>query len=322
MKVSIVIPAHNAVATLRECLAACLNQTHPDCDVIVVDDGSTDATGSIAQTFPVKIIQQRHRGPAAARNAGARASDGAIIAFTDSDCIPHAGWVERLIGGLGGTAGAAGGTYGIANPKSLLARIIHEEIRARHAEFGEEVDFIGSYNLAVKRDVFDSLQGFDENFTAASGEDNDLSYRMHDAGYALRFVSTAVVDHHHPERLWPYLRAQMRHGYWRMKLYAKHPRRSGGDTYAGLAELACASFGFFAVLSILILPWPFYAGFPAGAALFIVLWRFLNACSLMLAARDSRMLFAWPVLLLRDTARGVGLARGIWHFLVLRKVTA
>lgn len=322
MKVSIVIPAHNAATTLGECLAAIVNQTYTDREVIVVDDGSTDATPETACKFPVTLVQQPKSGPAAARNAGGRIASGDIIAFTDSDCVAHHDWVSRLLEGFSEGVGAVGGTYGIANSGSLLARIIHNEIRSRHAGFGNEVDFLGSYNLAVKRDVFNALNGFDENFRAASGEDNDLSYRIHDAGHALRYAPAAVVDHYHPERLAPYLRAQMRHGFWRMKLYAKHPKRSGGDKYAGILELACASFVFLILLAALLIPWPFLAGIFLGLAVCIVFWRSVVAGHLAASSKDFRMLLAAPVLLLRDIARGIGLARGVWHFLILRRATA
>ena len=322
MKVSIVIPAHNAAATLGECLAASINQTYTDREVIVVDDGSTDATPEIARKFPVTVLQQPKSGPAAARNAGARVANGEIVAFTDSDCIPHCDWVSRLIQGFSEDVGAVGGTYGIANSGSMLARIIHNEIRGRHARFSYEVDFLGSYNLVVKRDVFNALNGFDENFRAASGEDNDLSYRIHDAGYALRYAPAAVVDHYHPERLVPYLRAQMRHGFWRMKLYANHPKRSGGDKYAGIFELVSASLGFLLILAFFLIPWPFLAGIPFGLAAIIVLWRSVLAGSMTASTRDLRMLIAIPVLLLRDVARGIGLAWGVWHFFILRRTTA
>ena len=322
MKVSIVIAAHNAAATLGECLAAVENQSYTDREVIVVDDGSTDATPEIARKFPVTLIQQPKSGPATARNAGGRIASGDVIAFTDSDCVPHNDWVSRLVEGFDEGVGAVGGTYGIANSASLLARIIHNEIRSRHAEFGYEVDFLGSYNLAVKRDVFNAMNGFDENFGAASGEDNDLSYRIHDAGHALRYAPAAVVDHYHPERLAPYLRAQMRHGFWRMKLYAKHPRRSGGDQYAGTVELACTSLVFLLLLTVLLFPWPLIAGIPFGLAICIVFWRSVLAGHLTASTRDLRMLLAAPVLLLRDMARGIGLVRGVWHFLVLRRTTA
>ncbi|MEK7793540.1 MAG: glycosyltransferase family 2 protein, partial [Candidatus Hydrogenedentota bacterium] len=130
-----------------------------------------------------------------------------------------------------------GGTYGIANPRSPLARVVHEEIQVRHKRFGDMVDFLGSFNVAYVRQAFDAASGFDEDFRFASAEDNDLAYRLLDNGGVLRFNPNAVVDHYHPERLGPYLQTQMRHGFWRMKLYAKHPRRTSGDQYAGPSAL-------------------------------------------------------------------------------------
>ena len=117
--------------------------------------------------------------------------------------------------------------------------MVHEEIAVRHGQFGAEVDFLGSFNVAYRKEAFDAAGGFDDSFTRASGEDNDLAYRLRGAGNVLRFAKDAVVAHYHPECLWPYLRTQARHGYWRMKLYAKHPGRArSGDQYAGPADLA------------------------------------------------------------------------------------
>ena len=94
MLVSIIIPAYNSEKTLAICLAACLNQSGPDTEVIVVDDGSTDGTARIAQTFPVHYIHQENCGPAAARNRGAQAASGGVIAFTDADCVPERVWID------------------------------------------------------------------------------------------------------------------------------------------------------------------------------------------------------------------------------------
>jgi len=256
MHVSIIIPAYNAEATLGECLAACVAQTHPHTDVIVVDDGSTDTTPTIAKNYPVEYIHQENGGPAAARNRGAQAAKGEIIVFTDSDCIAEPDWIEKLLAGFtSDDVVAVGGTYGIANDSSLLARMIHEEIKNRHQQFHEEVDFLGSFNVAYRKNAFDAVGGFDESFRMASGEDNDLAYRLHDRDGHLHFVADALVAHYHPTRLWPYLRTQFYHGFWRMKLYAKHPNRSGGDQYAGIAEFAgppvsLLIFAFFIILFI------------------------------------------------------------------------
>jgi glycosyltransferase involved in cell wall biosynthesis len=95
--VSIIIPAYNAERTLGECLDGCLAQGYPNTEVIVVDDGSTDGTERVARARNVGYIRQENGGPAKARNTGAREAEGEIIAFTDSDCIPEANWIEALI---------------------------------------------------------------------------------------------------------------------------------------------------------------------------------------------------------------------------------
>ncbi len=216
MLVSIIIPTYNAEATLDQCLKACLAQTYLDTEVILVDDGSTDATPRIAQSFAVHYLHQENAGPAVARNHGARTAKGEIIVYTDSDCVPETGWIDALVTEFEDGVTAVGGTYGIANPKSRLARIVHEEIMLRHSRFDKEVDFLGSFNVAYRKKDFDALGGFDESFRIASGEDNDLAYRLHDAGGQLLFTKEARVAHVHPTRLLPYLRTQQRHGNWRM----------------------------------------------------------------------------------------------------------
>ena len=331
MRVSIVIPAYNAERTLAECLAGCLAQSLPEYEVILVDDGSRDATAAIAQAHPIRYVHQANRGPASARNHGARVARGKFVAFLDADCVPRPDWIERLLEGFTTEdTVAVGGAYGIANPHNGLARFIHEEIRLRHEGFSETVDFLGSFNVAYRKEAFEASGGFDENFRIASAEDNDLAYRLADNGGVLRFTGRAIVEHYHPERWTPYLRTQMRHGFWRVKLYAKHPRRASGDHYASALEL--------------LRPPMVVAAAPlTGAAL----WCAVNPGSLALMG-----LFLWSLLLffigvsrteyrhrilarmserpqkrmgyliaLRDFARGLGFVRGVWTFLILRKET-
>jgi GT2 family glycosyltransferase len=331
LKLSIIIPAYNAEATLAECLEACMAQTHPDCEIIVVDDGSMDRTAEIAKDFDVQYVHQENAGPAAARNNGARIASGDVIALTDSDCIAEPNWIEELINGFDAdNVVAVGGTYGIANESSPLARIIHEEIQIRHEKFSDTVDFLGSFNVAYKKDIFLEVGGFDENFRAASGEDNDLAYRLHDTGGTMRFVPTAVVNHYHPTKLFPYLRTQMNHGFWRMKLYAIHPNRSGGDNYAGKLDFAGPPL---ALLSLLLYPlsavamlmqlgiWPvlFIATVLLIDVYVLLTWRNTAA----IRAR-SNTISAWTfsiMVYLRDIYRGLGLIRGVWTFMLLKKET-
>ena len=344
-RATIVVPAYNAEATLERCLHACLHQTCPNIEVVVVDDGADDATPRIAKTFPVHYIRQENRGPAAARNRGAREARGDFVAFTDADCIPRPDWIEQLLAGFEEEIVAVGGTYGIANPENMLARMIHEEIADRHASFQAqarrtsaprhagtsplcEVDFLGSFNVMYRRQAFEAVGGFDESFPHASAEDNDLSYRLIDAGGRLRFNPRAIVNHYHPTRLIPYLRAQTRHGYWRVRLYVKHPNRAKkGDRYAGLTDLLAPAMALLAVVVALCaeagrLFWSRATVPPAVEILIILAYVLLVALRVIrLAFRtgNREMLLFWPVVILRDPARGVGMLAGIARFILFPK---
>lgn len=324
MRVSIVIPAYNAAATLGACIEACLGQAHPDKEIIVVDDGSTDDTARIAQQYPIAYVRQPNRGPAAARNTGAGLAEGDVIAFTDADCVPRPDWIEQLLACLGKDAAGVGGTYDIANPHSLLARLVHEEIRVRHAQLGATVDFLGSFNVAYRMEAFQATGGFDEHFRMASAEDNDLAYRLRDAGYTLRFTRNAVVAHHHPARLTSYLRTQMWHGYWRVLLYRKHRQRvRKGDAYAAGVELYAPAV---ALLLLVATPPAIAARLSLGIGVFDagcgILWCALAAVHMPMAWRMKTgsgrfaMLLHAALATARDVARGIGLVMGIWRFLI------
>ena len=88
MRVSVVIPAHNAAPTLARALESVLAQTHPVCEIIVVDDGSTDATAAVAERTAgsaVRVIRQKCGGASSARNAGIAVASGDVIALLDAD---------------------------------------------------------------------------------------------------------------------------------------------------------------------------------------------------------------------------------------------
>lgn len=326
MRASIIIPAYNAERTLAECLAACRAQDYPDFEVIVVDDGSTDRTAEIAAGFAdVRVISAPNAGPAAARNRGTAAATGEILVYTDSDCVPRRDWLARLLTGLEDGVAAVGGTYACANPDQQLARVIQAEIARRHAQFQPEVDFLGSFNVAYRAAAFRDAGGFDESYRAASGEDNDLAYRLQDAGGQLRFVPEAVVAHYHPTRLWAYLRTQARHGYWRVKLYRQHPRRASGDQYAGWLDLMAPPLGLLlvAALPLVLAAIPIIGhggGLLGGFGAFLALYVGLHVPIALRLRRDlspADLLYFFGMVSLRDIARALGLVRGVWHFTLM-----
>lgn len=94
--VSIVIPAYNYAEFLPYAIESALNQTYPDVEVIVVDDGSTDGTDRVAESYRTRIqyVQQENQGLSAARNSGIRQAKGKYLVFLDSDDILKPEMVE------------------------------------------------------------------------------------------------------------------------------------------------------------------------------------------------------------------------------------
>ena len=268
MKISVVIPAYNAESTIAQAVSASLAQATGslEVEVIVVDDGSSDGTAEVAESAGAKVIRQDNAGPASARNAGWQSAKGRFICFTDADCIPSADWVLHLLEGFTDShVGAVAGSYDIANSNSWLARWVHWEIMRRHDRMPGSVRAFGSYSLAIPRYVLEATGGFDSAYRSASGEDNDLSYRILKAGWQIAFRPRAKVAHRHPEKLWRYLRDQYRHGFWRAKLYKEHPDMVGGDDYTLLRDrvepaliLGIAGCAALTLLGITSLFWPFF----------------------------------------------------------------
>jgi glycosyltransferase involved in cell wall biosynthesis len=239
MKVSVVIPAYNAESTIGQAVAQSLAQARESLvvEVVVVDDGSDDDTAKFAESAGAAVIRQENAGPAAARNQGWKSATGQVICFTDSDCVPMAGWLENLLAGFtDGQVGAVAGSYEIANASSWLAQWVHQEIMERHKRMPPFVRAFGSYNVAIPRYVLEATGGFEPKYRQASGEDNDLSYKIIKKDWRIAFRPQAKVAHYHPERVWKYLKEQYRHGFWRAKLYQDHPDMIRGDDYTRLRD--------------------------------------------------------------------------------------
>lgn len=317
MEASIVIPAYNAGKTIEKTVEACLSQDYEgEFEVIVVDDGSTDNTETVIKSFPVRYIFQENAGPAAARNSGWKASKGEIVCFIDSDCIPDNNWLSTLLKHYkdGTNVGAVCGSYKIANPESLLAQCIHEEIMFRHSNMSNNVRFFGSYNLSIKRSVLEEVGGFDETFLQASGEDNDLSYRVKKAGYNIIFDNKALVAHYHRDSLYRYLKDQYIHGYWRAKLYKDHPDMTGGDDYTRWKDiLEIPLCGLFVAL----LPFVWAPYVPIGLFLILLLYLAMQVrfSSQVSKERNKHLFFLFLlVTTIRGFARTLGFMEGIVRF--------
>ena len=194
MKISVVIATHNRTELLQKCLTAVFSQTQPAYEVIVVDDASTKNVKEIMQQqFPHAIFlrQDSKTGPAAARNRGSNFAHGDILAFTDDDCEPSPTWLQEIKNGFE--------TYpdviAISGIQEAPPEVLHHNKYAQYEKFvTQEIYQVGesavkgtpapggTNNLAVPKESFLQIGGFDEFFPVAAGEDTDLLNRLCDFG--------------------------------------------------------------------------------------------------------------------------------------------
>ncbi|MBI3967507.1 MAG: glycosyltransferase, partial [Chloroflexi bacterium] len=206
---SVVVPAFDAAATIRDCLAALGAQTlgRDRLEVIVVDDGSSDATAAIAAAAGATALRQPHSSPAVARNTGARAATAPVLLFTDADCAPDPTWAERMLAPFADpNVCGVKGVYR-TDQRAVLPRFVQAELEEKYRRLArfESIDFVDTYAAAYRRDVFLASGGFDALFPAHSAEDVDLSFRLARQGCRLVFAPDARVRHRHADRLPAYL---------------------------------------------------------------------------------------------------------------------
>jgi GT2 family glycosyltransferase len=185
MKFSIVIPTCDRAEELRACLRLVTAQGLAE--VIVTDDGRTVAGRAVAaESAGVKWIAGPRRGPAANRNHGAREAAGEWLIFLDDDCKPCGNWLAAYDAAASEGVDALEGCTECPEPDGF---VFHEVV--------ENLDGGAwwSCNMAVRREVFARLGGFDEDFTEACAEDLEFAWRMRKAGVRRAFVPGARVTH-------------------------------------------------------------------------------------------------------------------------------
>jgi len=232
--VSFVVPVHNGAECVREALESIVAQADGrPMEIIVVDDLSQDDSSAVlrklAEMWPLRIVPGRGRGAAAAINTGVRAARFPIICQVDQDVVLSPGWMQLLTEELEDpTVGAAQGYYASDPDASLSARAMGFDLEQRYAAIeGPETSHVCTGNSAYRAEALRNVGLLDETF--GYGYDNDLSYRLRDAGYRLIFCRDAQSVHRWREGLSGYLSQQYGFGYGRIDLVAKHPRRVAGD---------------------------------------------------------------------------------------------
>jgi len=197
--VSVIVPVLRADGAFRDCLAS-LGRLDPACDdlVVAVDGGDADAALLAAGIGAQVVRLPERRGPAAARNAGARAARGDVLLFVDADVTLRPDAVARVVAALRAHPGcdAVIGSYDdapaarnfLSQYKNLAHHFVHQTSRE------EAWTFWGACG-AVRRDAFQLAGGFDERYARASIEDIELGSRLVAAGRRIRLEKHLQVTH-------------------------------------------------------------------------------------------------------------------------------
>src|SRR5215213_721839 len=289
---SVLVPVHNGGAHLARCLEALRSSDLKGYEVIVVDDGSDDGSGDVARARGFEVVRlDARRGPAAARNAGARRARAGVLLFLDSDVLARADTLARVeaffrehaeVSALFGSYDDAPDAQGfVSQYKNLAHHFIHQRARADAETFWAGCG-------AVRREAFAAVGGFDETkYTRPSIEDIELGRRLRRRGFRITLDRELQVKHLKRWTLASLLRADVgaRALPWSRLILEERSMPRDLNLRAGdraSAALACAALLALACASAsLLFPAPFSS--PVAPEPFLRALLFC-AAALMLAA--------------------------------------
>lgn len=193
--VSVIIPVFNGERFLREAVQSVLDQKYSPVEIIMVDDGSTDGTESVARSFPETVcyLHQANQGPAAARNRGIEHARGSLLAFADADDLWPADKLELQLPFVINDSGAEIVMGRIQQVR--LSRNVDGQTQAE--EFAEPAFSVNLGSAVIRKSVFERVGLFDE--TMRYSEDVDWFMRAREAGVQIVTIDAVTLFYRHHE---------------------------------------------------------------------------------------------------------------------------
>jgi GT2 family glycosyltransferase len=234
-RASVVVCAYQAQDTIEECLRSLTGLDYPNYEVLVVDDGSTDATAQIARRFPVRLISRDRLGLSGARNVGLEHAEGEFVAYIDADAKADPDWLTYLALALEvpGTAGAGGPNPVPPDDPPVAQCVARAPGGPIHVLLDDErAEHVPGCNMAFWRECLLEIGGFDPIYRAA-GDDVDVCWKLLDRGYDIRFHASALVWHRRRESVRAFWRQQLGYGKAEALVERNHP-----DKFNSLGQAA------------------------------------------------------------------------------------
>ncbi len=200
MRISVIVAVHDGTHTLGRCLDAISSSTRPADEIIVIDDGSSDSPETLAAAHGARLIRldAPARGPACARNQGVQQAHGDVLFFVDADVALHADALAIAEQALSGDPQLAAcfGSYDdaptapglVSQYRNLLHHYVHQHANEEAATFWAGCG-------AIRRDAYDAVGGFCEQYGRPSVEDIELGARLRAAGLRVRLIKAMQGTH-------------------------------------------------------------------------------------------------------------------------------
>lgn len=207
-EIAIIIPHYNDVVRLERCLSALIENDLSDCEVLVVDNGSSQPLAETQAKFPgIRFVTEPEKGAAAARNKGVQETSAPRLMFIDADCLPASDWVTvgRQVADRADLIGGRVEVFDETPPPRSGAEAFEAVFAFDFRHYIEVQGFSGTGNLITRRDVFEDVGPF----RGGVSEDRDWSFRATAKGYHLIYEDGLRVGH--PSRQdWSALRGKWR----------------------------------------------------------------------------------------------------------------
>jgi glycosyltransferase involved in cell wall biosynthesis len=327
MLFSIIVPVYNRPQEIDELLASLCRQTVKDFEVVIVEDGSSmpckDICKRYADQLDIRYLVKPNGGPSAARNFGAEHAQGEYLLILDSDIIAPDTYLEEVRNELQNEPADAFGGPDAAHPDfsptqkaisySMTSFLTTGGIRGGKKKMDKF--YPRSFNLGVKREVFQALHGFDT--TMRFGEDIDFSIRIFANNYRCRLFPKAWVYHKRRSTFRQFFKQVHNSGIARIHLYMKYPKS------LKLVHLLPTVFtlGVFMLIALSILGTCLHINWltwtPLGCLLAYCLGLFLDAAIQSKSIRVGYL--AIVAAFVQLIGYGTGFLRAVWHCLIRKE---